>query len=53
MTRSGHVHLGKVIEQHGRYYSRNDALGRECTPEELEALKNGPGWGQSEHEEEK
>lgn len=33
-----------VIKRFGRYPSRNEALGRESTPEESEFLKNGPGW---------
>jgi uncharacterized protein (DUF924 family) len=35
---------GKVIEQYGRYPSRNEALGRESTDKEKEMLKDGPGW---------
>lgn len=36
--------VGKVLEQFGRYPSRNDALGRKSTPEEEEHLKQGTGW---------
>jgi len=35
-----------VIEQFGRYPSRNAALGRPSTPEELTYLKDGKSWGQ-------
>lgn len=35
---------GKVLEKFGRYPSRNDCLDRESTAEELELLKDGPGW---------
>lgn len=35
---------GKVIEQFGRYPSRNEALGRESTEEEKKHLESGPGW---------
>lgn len=36
--------IGAVLEKFGRYPSRNEALGRDSTPKELEHLKNGPGW---------
>ena len=36
--------VGKVLEQFGRYPSRNDALGRKSTPQEEEHLKQGTGW---------
>ena len=35
-----------VIAQFGRYPSRNAALGRTSTPEELAYLKDGKTWGQ-------
>lgn len=37
--------VGKVLEKYGRYYSRNEAMGRKSTLEEKEALRHGPGWG--------
>ena len=33
-----------VIKKFGRYPSRNEAMERENTAEEIESLKNGPGW---------
>ena len=36
----------KVIEQFGRYPTRNEALGRQNTKEEEEYLKTAGGWGQ-------
>ncbi|KAI9633777.1 uncharacterized protein MKK02DRAFT_38436 [Dioszegia hungarica] len=33
-----------VLEKYGRYPSRNEALGRKSTAEEIELLKDGPGW---------
>lgn len=33
-----------VIKRFGRYPSRNEAMGRKSTPEEVEFLKNGAGW---------
>lgn len=33
-----------VIKRFGRYPSRNEAMGRDSTPEEIEFLKDGPGW---------
>jgi len=42
--------VGKVLEQFGRYPSRNDALGRKSTPEEEEHLKKGTGWDAKEKE---
>ena len=35
----------KVIEQFGRYPTRNKVLGRVNTPEEEEFLKTAGGWG--------
>jgi len=35
-----------IIEKFGRYPHRNDVLGRESTPEELEYLKNAETFGQ-------
>ena len=40
-----HAHT-RVLEQFGRYPSRNAALGRQSTDEELAFLKDGPTWGQ-------
>ena len=37
----------EVIAQFGRYPSRNKALGRPSSPEELAYLKDGKTWGQS------
>ena len=34
------------IEKFGRYPTRNKAMGRESTPEEVEFLKNANSWGQ-------
>ena len=36
----------EVIERFGRYPSRNAALGRESTAQELEYLETGKTWGQ-------
>ena len=36
----------EVVARFGRYPSRNKAMGRESTPEELEYLKDGHSWGQ-------
>lgn len=33
-----------VIARFGRFPSRNAALGRASTPDEVEFLKSGPGW---------
>lgn len=33
-----------IIDQFGRYPHRNDCLGRECTPEELEWMKTNQGF---------
>ena len=33
-----------IIDQFGRYPHRNDCLGRECTPEELEWMKTNSGF---------
>jgi uncharacterized protein (DUF924 family) len=33
-----------VIKRFGRYPSRNEAMERKSTPEEVEFLKNGAGW---------
>ncbi len=33
-----------IIRKFGRYPHRNDALGRESTPEEAEFLKGGRGF---------
>lgn len=35
-----------IVARFGRFPHRNDALGRECTAEELEFLKDGPRFGQ-------
>lgn len=42
-----------VIKKFGRYPSRNDAMERKSTVEELDFLKNGPGWGAKQDEKEK
>ena len=34
----------EVVEKFGRYPARNEPLGRESTPEELEFLKTHAGW---------
>lgn len=34
-----------VVEEYGRYPSRNKALGRVNTPEEQKYLDSGVGWG--------
>lgn len=34
----------KIIERFGRYPHRNEALGRASTPEEIEFLKDNPGF---------
>ena len=34
------------VDKFGRYPSRNEALGRESSPEELEYLKTANRWGQ-------
>lgn len=36
----------EVIDHFGRFPTRNKALGRESTPEELEYLEGATGWGQ-------
>ena len=36
----------EVLEKFGRYPSRNAALGRPSTPEEIAYLKDGKSWGQ-------
>jgi uncharacterized protein (DUF924 family) len=36
----------EVVERFGRYPSRNEALGRESTAEEIAFLRDGPTWGQ-------
>ena len=36
-----------AIQRFGRFPHRNAALGRTSTPEELEYLKDPPGWGKS------
>ena len=36
----------EVIEKFGRFPFRNAALGRESTPEEIEFMKTGDGYGQ-------
>ena len=36
----------KIIEQFGRYPHRNDVLGRQSTPEEIEYLKTAERFGQ-------
>ena len=36
----------KVIESFGRFPHRNEVLGRESTPEEIEYLKDCERWGQ-------
>ena len=33
-----------VIEQFGRYPSRNECLGRQSTDAEKEFINDGPGW---------
>lgn len=38
-------HLG-IVQQFGRYPHRNDVLGRQSTPEEIEFLKDGDRFGQ-------
>jgi uncharacterized protein (DUF924 family) len=35
-----------VIQRFGRFPHRNDALGRVCTPDELDYLKTGKRFGQ-------
>lgn len=35
-----------IIKKFGRYPYRNQALGRMCTPEELDFVENGPSFGQ-------
>lgn len=35
-----------IVARFGRFPHRNEALGRECTAEELEFLKDGPRFGQ-------
>ncbi len=35
-----------IVAQYGRFPYRNAVLGRDCTPEEDEFLKNGPRFGQ-------
>ena len=35
-----------MVEQYGRYPHRNEVLGREDTPEEVEYLKTAPRYGQ-------
>lgn len=35
-----------VIERFGRYPTRNKALGRQSTEEEIEYMKNASSWGQ-------
>ena len=40
----GKSHLTPV-EKFGRYPTRNEAMGRENTPEEAEFLKNAETWG--------
>ena len=39
-----------MVRRFGRYPSRNNALGRDSTPEELEFLANPdlPGWMRSQ-----
>lgn len=44
MTRNFEEKHYDVIKRFGRYPSRNEAMGRASTAEELEFLKNGPGW---------
>jgi len=39
-----------VIERFGRFPYRNEALGRENTPEEIEFLKDPPPWGKTKAE---
>lgn len=33
-----------TVAQFGRFCHRNDLLGRESTPQEVDYLKNAPGW---------
>lgn len=40
-----HAHKA-VIDQYGRYPHRNQILGRDSTPEELDYLKDADSWGQ-------
>jgi len=46
--RETNIDFGKkhtaVIERFGRYPSRNEALGRKSTEEELDFIQSGPGW---------
>ena len=44
MSEKYEVNHRKTLERFGRYPSRNQALGRESTSEEVEFLKAGPGW---------